>query len=1157
MNRQLINKNICPRISRIRANFTNFIFCPFSFVLNILAPLQERSISRLSIILFVVFIGMADIVSGGSEEMTNYSGYKKTISGEDFGYHSAIPGVGTSMLVRALYDQQSISWETEKIPADFSEPDITFVWLFAIDVNDNPKKFTLFINEVKSLIFENPTEAIEQEWQVQGSNATKLNFRGTMVDQHDDLHGIATLTIQRSLLSPGESINLKIVGENAKSSAWYMTFKYDFSENVRATAPAVLLNDNKRPIIVDYNYLGDPTEISVTTSQGTNFSGEIKLGVNRIIINVPEVREKESLEIELQVKNRPKIKTKIDFAPCRQMEIYVLPHSHTDIGYTELQTEVQKKHIQFIDQALEIIEATSKYPEGAKYKWNIEVSWALDSYLKSQPPEKCERVIKAIRNGDIGLEGMYNNVLSGLCRPEELLQLFAYSSEVAEKYDLSPVSSAMISDIPGQTWGLVSAMHHAGVKYFSTAPNYFDRIGTILATWEDKPFYWIGPSKNEKVLVWIPYQGYGLAHILGNKLREENIYDIMTRLTETEYPYDMTYMRWSGQGDNWGPEQHLSESIKEWNQKYKSPTIKLSTTVEVFEKFEKLYGDQIEQVRGDWTPYWEDGAASSARETAVNRSSSERLTQAEVLWALVNPQGFPKERFDTAWKNIMMYSEHTWGADISVSEPESKKTKDQWELKQAYAIQGEKQSYELINSLNCENSDNQSSRIDIYNLNSWSRGGMVSVPKELSMSGNRISDSEGNILSSQRLSGGELVFKVEMIPPYSSQRYTISEGESIAERSSLKIDEWSLENDNLKVVLDQKTGNIAAIYKKGNSENLVDLSKGEQLNQYLFLPGKDLKDIQTSGKTKITIEEKGPLISSIIVESEAPGCNLLKREIRLAEGVSHLNIINTVDKSRAKSEPKAGDYDFARKNGKEGLHFSFPLNIPQGIMRLDIPYVVMQPEVDQIPSACKNWFTVQRFIDVSNDKHGITWANLDAPMVEVGEISGNILGNLSEQRKLGYWRHTVDPAQNFYSWVMNNHWHTNYKAYQEGLVTFRYALQPHAEYDPEKVMKFAIEISQPLLVMSARKEASIESRLKLNNEAVIITALKPSKDKKALILRLYSASGKDESASIIWSEPKPIGIWLSDLSERPLSKTNEVIKVPAGSIVTLRAEMRE
>ena len=46
-------------------------------------------------------------------------------------------------------------------------------------------------------------------------------------------------------------------------------------------------------------------------------------------------------------------------------------------------------------------------------------------------------------------------------------------------------------------------------------------------------------------------------------------------------------------------------------------------------------------VKGDWTGYWEDGSGSSAFETGQNRNSSSRLTQAETVWAMANPEKFP------------------------------------------------------------------------------------------------------------------------------------------------------------------------------------------------------------------------------------------------------------------------------------------------------------------------------------------------------------------------------------------------------------------------------------------------------------------------------------------------------------------------------------
>ncbi len=119
-----------------------------------------------------------------------------------------------------------------------------------------------------------------------------------------------------------------------------------------------------------------------------------------------------------------------------------------------------------------------------------------------------------MKQGQVALNGMYLNELTGLCRPEELLRLFRFSTQLAERTGV-PIESAMISDVPGYTWGTVTAMAQAGIKYFSTAPNFIDRIGDILVKWENRPFYWVSPSGKEKVLVWIPTKGYAMSHIVG------------------------------------------------------------------------------------------------------------------------------------------------------------------------------------------------------------------------------------------------------------------------------------------------------------------------------------------------------------------------------------------------------------------------------------------------------------------------------------------------------------------------------------------------------------------------------------------------------------------------------------------------------------------
>jgi len=80
-------------------------------------------------------------------------------------------------------------------------------------------------------------------------------------------------------------------------------------------------------------------------------------------------------------------------------------------------------------------------------------------------------------------------------------------------------------------------------------------------------------------------------------------------------------------------------------------------------------------------------------------------------------------------------------------------------------------------------------------------------------------------------------------------------------------------------------------------------------------------------------------------------------------------------------------------------------------------------------------------------------------------------------------------------------------------------------------------------------------RISLNPSTVQVTAYKPSDDGKALIVRLFGASGKDEKVKLDWTAPKPATVWLSDNSEQPRTQAGETIEVPAWSIVTLRAEL--
>ncbi|MGE5610505.1 MAG: glycoside hydrolase family 38 C-terminal domain-containing protein [Bacillota bacterium] len=897
-------------------------------------------------------------------------------------------------------------------------------------------------------------------------------------------------------------------------------------------------------ITVHHAY-AEPTDAVLRMEGEEPRSIQLKAGANTVEFNVAAVQAEKAVPVVLEVGGKAVAESQLKRKPVRPLTVYILPHSHTDIGFTEIQTAIEKKQVQNLVDGIAHAQRTAGYPEGARFVWNVEVPWAADLYMRRLNEKQRADFLDAVKKGQVVLNGMYLNELTGLCRPEELIRLFRYATRLSEQTG-AVVDSAMISDVPGYTWGTVPAMAHAGIKYFSTAPNYFDRIGTILREWENKPFYWVGPDGKSKVLVWIPFWGYAMSHRYGEMSRQL-VEDLCDGLEKRGYPYDIAHVRWSGHGDNAVPDPSICEFVKDWNAKYASPRFIISGTSEAFRALEQKYGDKLPVVRGDWTPYWEDGAGSSALETAMNRQSSDRLAQAETLFAMLNPKAYPAGLFEDAWNNVLLYSEHTWGAWCSVTQPERRETQEQWEIKKSYADQADRQSRSLLaKALRVDRAGSRtSSDVNVFNTLSWPRTELVVLSRELSAAGDRVTDAQGKPVPSQRLSSGEMVFLAKDVAPFSARRFSVSAGLAHAEAAATATGTL-LENGIVRVRVDEKTGGIVELTAKGFDGNFADTSSGEALNDYLYLPGDDLKGLKRNGPVKVSVGEKGPLVASLIVESDAPGCKKLVRELRVVAGMDHVELINRVDKARLQVK------SYMAKEGKESVNFAFPFNVPGGQMVLDIPLGMMRPEEDQMPSACKNWFTVGRWADVSNKDRGITWVTLDAPLVQVGGITANLLNS---QTNPDVWRKKVDATQKLYCWAMNNHWGTNYRAYQEGPTTFRFILRPHGRPDPAEASRFATGFSQPLLaVRTDAGNAPAKPLLMIQPADVLVSSLKPSDDGKAWIVRLFGASGESRTVTLNWGERQPRAIFYSDTSERRGEQAGDRIGVPGNGMISLRVE---
>ena len=73
---------------------------------------------------------------------------------------------------------------------------------------------------------------------------------------------------------------------------------------------------------------------------------------------------------------------KVRFYSVRKVQIYILPHSHHDLGYTDLPVNVEEKQMLNISKGIALARRTAEYQEGARFVWNLEVLWGADLFMR-------------------------------------------------------------------------------------------------------------------------------------------------------------------------------------------------------------------------------------------------------------------------------------------------------------------------------------------------------------------------------------------------------------------------------------------------------------------------------------------------------------------------------------------------------------------------------------------------------------------------------------------------------------------------------------------------------------------------------------------------------------------------------------------------------
>ncbi len=874
------------------------------------------------------------------------NGFQQKNLGEDINYFSPKLEFAKTALLTRCNGESAIEWLS---PIGKSKSGlITYKLLLGHSTGTSKanRHFDVYLNDRKLFTVETPMHRKDAfEISATSTDSCAFYYKKELLDANDDAFGTAYITVPARLVN--KQAKFKITGQNENSRDWLMIFQYSEKPDVIATVQSLIRReDSKRELTVLVDNPFEEGTLLQIKSKHFKYTAHVKRGYNRL--SVPSYEKNFSGKDTIQfLLNSVELKRSIECFPVKDFTFYIIHHSHNDIGYSHLQTEVEQIQNNNIIQALNWIKNNTVKTE--KPIWHIESLWAVENFYNIATPQQKLDFKTAVKNGNIILSANYINILTGLSSEEELNWLTEYARIIEP--ELTTINSSMVTDIPGITASGLRTQLQNGVKYLSLGPNYIenlpdrgDRVGSLIDEQGDNIFYWKNKvTDNQKLLVWTAGKGYSYFHGIADddkqKQWENRISAYCNELNREQYPYDMVQLRYSKKSDNGPVDTALCAFVKNWNKLYQSPALHIASAPELFSEFEKKYGSSLKEATGEISPYWEDGAFSTAVEEAANRELSQKTVALEAYARNNNLYESNKNLFYQLHRNIIMFHEHTWGAWCSISDPESEFTTKQWEIKKAFLDTGLFQYAALSKKL-------------------------------------------------------KFIYEAKQIKSESAKRIT-------------------------NFTIDEKTGGLKEIII--SNKNIVSTK-----NDYCFF-----EPVYVTGTTK---PEYATIKNATIIRNNET--NNEKKEVVTLElnGFKNFNLTYSLNKVTGILTCHVQFKKSVIKE-KESLHFAFPFAASNSIVSYASGKEFIEVNHDQLPGSNMDFICTEGEIKLRCSQFSVVINSLSFNIFELSNVVDETPVNGSKK-----WKSNAGDLSTLFLYVLNNYWHTNFKAWQEGDFDFTVTL---------------------------------------------------------------------------------------------------------------------
>lgn len=762
--------------------------------------------------------------------------------------------------------------------------------------------------------------------------------------------------------------------------------------------------------------------------------------------------------------------------------VYIVHHSHTDIGYTDLQEQV------IFNQASNIRSVVAAVKKGylengalKAFKWNCETYYCVEQFLRSAQPKEREDFFELVRKGNIGVSATYLNF-------NDLVDVGMLDKKTAEMRRLFEAqgiaaTTAMNADINGISLGARDVLIRNGIEFLYT--NIHTHHGMYPLYQNQTPYFWENKDGG-RLLVWNG-EHYNLGNALGIVFQKnlsfmtdvyfgkgraamdldtlyQNLMDSIAQYEGSGYPYDFYITSVSGVfSDNAPANPQIIETVQAFNARYgETVTMQMVTLAELYANIKDKVADApvYQGAANDW---WGNGVGSTPY--AV-KHYKEALRLYHICGRLEDITGVHNEALaETARDNALLYAEHTWGHSATVTNPYDTMVANLDIRKASYASKAHeagamRKSVQYRCMGDILRYYNGSGRVKAVSVSR--QAGIFPVEfyvETIHLPAMRVIDAKTKAELPVQLSAHprgvmasflaefgpmeEKEFLYEEQPAPQAQLYTrtawigaeqVRDIVNTHDAQSYQLP-YALENDWFCIRYQIGEG-VTSFYNKKSGVEMCRPGLGR-----FFTPVYERTDIRRGvyeerrllGRNVRGLHAKqyqGELTDvRILGHGEIFDCVEL---VFAMEGTHFCSVVVKMYRSL----PKIDFTCRIAKTLREDIESIYlPLSLELGDVQAYIHNggVAMRPGIDQLPGSNMEYYIADEGILYQGKKDSILINTLDTPLLYMGELRHHPIYLCDRDEA-----HNKRPV---YSWIMNNTWETNFKLDLSGFGEFQYGLE--------------------------------------------------------------------------------------------------------------------